>query len=568
MNTTSMSGGSSSRPAFHPPGVWFWSAALLAAMFACLAVSMVQLASLWAPGWSGGYLIVLSFLTSLEAILSWRGLGRRRFPNADWLVYVGAEILSILLVARLAGYAAHGFQELGNDLALARQDFNAAFLTPEYLFVCGVLLVVWVVSRVMASDLAILQPDERELALEAELHLSEAESRPAARERLASRILWFGSGMTLVVSLLHSDTLAPWFTMPVLRAGVYNLVVYFGLGLVLLSLTQYLTLRVDWMRDRLSIPPGLPARWVFYSLVLLGLLGLVAGLLPTRYSLGMLQTLGYVVNWIAVLLQLLVAILLLPFLLLMAFLQRLFSSQSNLTQPVKPVLPQIALPAAHPPVPWLELLQNLLYWALLVAVLVAALAYYLRERRDLLNGAKGSAFWGYLASFWAWLLGGWRHLRSQAAASLNARYRHARRRWQDRPPVSPAGWLNIRRLSPRQRVQFYYLAMLRRSGEQGYPRRPSQTPYEYSDDLVKISYIFSTDPERGMILDNADPVQAVEPLEDEAEHAGLEQSIRSLTEQFVEARYSAHAISPHQAGLAQRWWELIRRKLRRSPPVG
>jgi hypothetical protein len=38
----------------------------------------------------------------------------------------------------------------------------------------------------------------------------------------------------------------------------------------------------------------------------------------------------------------------------------------------------------------------------------------------------------------------------------------------------------LRKLSPRQQVQFYYLAMLRRGSEHGHARQPTQTPYEYA----------------------------------------------------------------------------------------
>ena len=40
-------------------------------------------------------------------------------------------------------------------------------------------------------------------------------------------------------------------------------------------------------------------------------------------------------------------------------------------------------------------------------------------------------------------------------------------------------------MDPRRQIYFYYLAMIRRGGEQGIPRQPSQTPSEYAAHLEK-----------------------------------------------------------------------------------
>ncbi len=45
-------------------------------------------------------------------------------------------------------------------------------------------------------------------------------------------------------------------------------------------------------------------------------------------------------------------------------------------------------------------------------------------------------------------------------------------------------FINPRRLSPRQKVIFYYLAMVRRAREAGLPRQDDQTPYEYARSLT------------------------------------------------------------------------------------
>jgi hypothetical protein len=114
--------------------------------------------------------------------------------------------------------------------------------------------------------------------------------------------------------------------------------------------------------------------------------------------------------------------------------------------------------------------------------------------------------------------------------------REARRRARQpsaaRSASAPRRWINPRRLSPRQQVQFYYLAMLRRGSERGHARQPTQTPYEYARTL-------------------------------ESQVPEIDQDVDGLTEEFIEARYSQHNIAPEQVGVVRRYWERIKRALRR-----
>ena len=81
-------------------------------------------------------------------------------------------------------------------------------------------------------------------------------------------------------------------------------------------------------------------------------------------------------------------------------------------------------------------------------------------------------------------------------------------------------------------MQFYYLAMLRRSGEKGHPRQPTQTPYEYARAL-------------------------------ESQLPDIDQDVDGITAEFIEARYSRHDIPPEHVGLVRRYWERIKQALRR-----
>ena len=96
--------------------------------------------------------------------------------------------------------------------------------------------------------------------------------------------------------------------------------------------------------------------------------------------------------------------------------------------------------------------------------------------------------------------------------------------------LSPASLIRLRSLDSRRQIYFYYLALIRRGGEQGVPRKPSQTPDEYA-----------------VALEKALPAAA--------------EDIDSITQAFVEARYSRGEVHPGDVDLVRATWGRIRRAL-------
>jgi hypothetical protein len=86
-------------------------------------------------------------------------------------------------------------------------------------------------------------------------------------------------------------------------------------------------------------------------------------------------------------------------------------------------------------------------------------------------------------------------------------------------------------LTPRERVLYYYLSIVRRAGQQGFPRRRHQTPHEYSTTL-------------------------------ESNLPQLEEDIETLTQAFIEARYSRHELAPDQEQRVRANWERVKSALR------
>jgi hypothetical protein len=77
-------------------------------------------------------------------------------------------------------------------------------------------------------------------------------------------------------------------------------------GAVLFSRTRLNLLRSGWSWERVPIGRGVGARWITYTVLLLAVTVLVAIVLPTQYSLGLLGTLSYILQIIVAAIQFIV----------------------------------------------------------------------------------------------------------------------------------------------------------------------------------------------------------------------------------------------------------------------
>jgi hypothetical protein len=93
------------------------------------------------------------------------------------------------------------------------------------------------------------------------------------------------------------------------------------------------------------------------------------------------------------------------------------------------------------------------------------------------------------------------------------------------------GLMSLGRLSPRQRVYYFFLALVQRGSQRGLVRKENQTPYEYAE-----------------ILEQALPE--------------VNQDIASITDVFVSARYSKLEIEKDVAKSVKFHWRRIRGALR------
>ena len=80
---------------------------------------------------------------------------------------------------------------------------------------------------------------------------------------------------------------------------------------------------------------------------------------------------------------------------------------------------------------------------------------------------------------------------------------------------------------------FYYQAMLRRGREKGVERKEFQTPYQYM-----------------VVLQKQLP-------------ADVDKNLEVMTDSFIEARYSLHAIEAEQVSIVQQAWSRLKEYIKK-----
>lgn len=513
--------------------------AMVAAMMACFMVSVMQVGRALSPTFGGAYLVLLGFFVALEAFTVHRMHKEFSFPELGWFAFYLSEWVVLMLAIKLFQLASHGGAYFLAEINGWRSNFLASFFNSEYQFALVALIIVWVVSLMLAQPVDVLRIDENRLRVEEETGMSE--ERSEARRQIIDTILFVGVIMVLLTSMLRSDLSAQWFNLPAMRLGVVNVVVYFALGLVLLSLTQFTVLQMRWSVNRVSIHHRLAARWFQYTLAFLGLLAILALMIPTGYARDLLFVLNWILQVLIAILFLIYQLLTLPFVLIGILLGMLAGNPVEQPfEPIPPVPPMETTPEA--PSTFLSMLRAVLITVLLLGLVLFSLVYFFSSRRGQLAGMRRMPFISWLLSVWNALAAWLRGFGQAAADSFREGVQRLRRPTTALPSATPWQYLGLRGLTPRQKVLFYYLAFVRRGGETGIQRRPSQTPSEYAASLSA----------------------ALRPGEPDASSpANSSEDIQSITESFLTAQYSRQEITGEQANEVRGIWERLRQAFRR-----
>lgn len=484
-------------------------------MAVCLAIALTQFEHALMPAWRIDYIPVLSFTVALIATMTTRLMQRPSLPLPRYVLR-SIELGVLFIAAR-------------SVLGLLRgPDFSTPFDPVfgkderELIMLAAILGAVWMHSSQLTHCLLEMSDV---VPLNDRAWMQDLDGvRQLARKALTALLYLSGGGMVLLIVILHAALRNSGVDA---NPPILHLLIYLGLGLILLSQTRLTGLRAGWIWERVATTPHLSARWNAATLLILIGMAVIALALPAQYPLGLFATLNYLMMLVTALVQLIYFAIAYLFALLVSL---LLPNAAGAIQPPPPPIDLFATTDAGPSL-ISEFIQSLAFWLLFLAV-IGYLIYQYMQRNPVLRAAlQQLPVWQRLARWWRRvrrLLGVWGKRMTTAL--------QVRRTARSNPAVTASAerhWINPRRLSPREQIQFYYRALLRRGSERGLPRRPAQTPIEYARDLQ----------------------QRVPEVNEE---------VSALTSDFVEARYSQHNIEPERVGAVRRYWTRIKAALKRK----
>jgi hypothetical protein len=501
---------------------------LLSAMAACLALPLAELAALL-PGISSTFLVAACVLAVLEVGASFRLVRARGLMGTRLTQFRLAEAGVLVLAIAALNILVRGWPAgLGGP--------NAWLTDPGRAL--GLLFGGQVLLALLLAGLFALAANDSLADLERTNQLPEPGMPPQAAPTEALARRFFLGGM-LLVALSGLAVVGPAAMLeagrPPVTGVVANVLVYFVLGLLLLGRANLSLLRTRWRDRGVRVAPELPGRWARYSLGLIGLAALLAFALPTRYTAG---AFGMLANVLAVAASVLLFLLMLVFTLAAMAVAWVMTQLLGTTPEVgiERQAPPPPLEFGPPPLPadlpaWVAAMRPVVVWGLAALMVGYVLYSYLRERPQIAAALRNLGLAQALKRLWA-------ALRHRAGGLARAAREAGPLAWLRRragPAAhTPAHAARRRATGPRAKIRYYYLSTLQRAAARGVARRPSQTPRDYAPYLSAI------------LPEAADEVQA-------------------LTDSFIEARYSDHALAPQQAERARQAWLKLREQLRRPP---
>lgn len=515
------------------------SYALVILMMACAALTLSALIQHFFPEWPSLLMGGLTVFIAFERLLTHAQFRKLTPLSLQWLTSLSAQWIIMLLVLRVAFWLSHSPGVFREELALLGRSLPAFFAAPDFLIAVIISIIVWLITGYLAELLD-------ELGFEQAVILREVSAMDARyvppRARLMSLVFTLGTILVFFTGLVRANIRELFLNaagrggveLDVLSSGGGSTLVYFMLGLALLSQTQFISLHTNWRLQEIPVSRGLARRWGPYSLLFLLILVATVSLLPTHYGLGMLTSLGYVVDVLVRILFFIAQVILMVALFLIGLPFMLFGAEAPTTEmPPPPVLPEPPLADAGTAAafPYWALIRSILSWMLLLGILGFSLVHVLRRHGEFAERLRRLPGGRWLVQAWQWLQALFGGARRKMTEALEAGLARLRTQQLGEGISVPGGFLSLRRLNPRQRIYYFYLSLVRRGSERGLPRSPSQTPFEYASTL-----------------------ETVLPAVDE--------DIEALTGSFVEARYSRRAVPREEANLVQATWLRVRQALR------
>lgn len=507
---------------------------LVVTMVSCIDIAVLAFLRQYAPDMAPSVRWGIVGMGVLAAIIgcattTWLALPAQRLRRSP--AYRLAEAALLVAAARAVIWLTQG--DLPSPLAMA-SDPVGVFVDGAFLFAAITILFTWYAAIDFTDDLMrmALQPDELWLNRRANARFADS-ARPASTDRtmilrgFVARWVGWGILLILIASTLRMGVTRPNFwalgRLDVDPLVIGAILLYFLIGLLLISQGQLAVLRARWTIDRLPAAATVTRNWPLYTFFVILLFAVVAAFLPLGDTYLLSVVLSAILNAAFALVYLIFRVFTVLLLMLLSLLP--FSNQS----PEAP--PQTALQAAaeQPPTmltipPWVA---GSFFWISVAALLAYAAYFYFSDK-------EGSLLW---------LKRLWRHIVAQWQALFGAAHQWYVQRQpgmdEERASLAAALPAFVRRLlpwrllSPNQRVRLLYFQLLEVAGQRSLARRPAETPDHFAPRLEDA--IVASDEESG--------------------------DIDLLTSAFVSVRYAGHDVDRETSDLLRKRWLRLRNVL-------
>lgn len=359
------------------------------------------------------------------------------------------------------------------------------------------------------------------------------------RRAMTKRTFWIGMLLVCLAVLVRLDFQQFGNDTTPARTPVMFVISYFVFSIILFSLSHFSVLQGRWLWSKIPVGENIAIQWIFYFAVYIGCTGFLVLFLPTAYSMGLLETIRIMIGWIVYAITAVFFALTSFFMTLISFLLliiNLFGETSTTElQPFQPpAVPEIVDPNTFSqPGALFAIIKSFLFWSVFIGIICLAIYQYLKQNRELFEAAGKLPFIRWILNIFAWLSTRFQQAGKSFHNVLRENFRKIRGDYRTQQSDIGRNYLGFRRLTPKQQVIFYYLALLKRGGESGVQREIAQTPNQYSK-----------------LLETRLPDQA-------------RSEIQNMTDAFLVARYSRQNVDSDLVTMVKNSWRRVRAFLHR-----
>lgn len=465
---------------------------LISLMISSLAVSFQQLVHVFSTDWKGNYLPFIGFCIGLIALRSRKATKDLTFLSTERTLRVLFEWTLILIILKIMIYLINDPSQFLVDIWLWDDNFFKHFFTPDYIIAVVSAIGFWVIARTLGDPIDQLEED-KELLDQEKLGFT-VNDRTKARKRMIGSVFTLGGLQLIITTLLISEIPSlPINEIPETKL-LAGLVLFFLFGFLLIALNQYNLQKARWYLSDVIVAESVAKRWFIFCIFLVFFISMIAIFLPTGYILGFFPAIRQLFNYLAHLYNLLITLIILPFLALL----KLFGKPAQdvvLQDQMEKATPQ---PFQQPPIvpftaelPWWSIVKSLLFWSIFVFLIFFALRYYFGQRKEFLQFLKKITIAKWLKNFGNMFFAFLKKAKKYASTSitkgtkiLQSYFKRTKVQAIDIPRL-------FSHLPPRLGIIMLYLDLRRWLDKNNYPIQNTLTPNEFANYFSTLNPVTS-----------------------------------------------------------------------------